>query len=194
MLDKRKLATIVATLLFAFGIGHVTQNGDAIAARLSSIQNPSKDTGGKVGEPELAASLPRPPMEAILPIEMSREIYGNSKRVAANTSAIDANLQNDLPTPLFFRTSCDPELSVAPAPGAMVRLTLDAPCYQNQRITVAHSGLEFADATNADGTYSVEIPALDEDAPFSVVFSDGQSVEASTLILTLDGYERAVVM
>ncbi len=193
-MDKRKAATIVATLLFAFGFGHVTQNGDAIAARLSSIQNPSKDTPGLVKVPELAASLPRPPMEAILPIKMSREIFGNSSRVVANTSEIDANLQNDLPTPLFFDNSCDPEFSVVPAPGAMVQLTLDAPCYQNQRITVAHSGLEFADATNTDGTYRVEIPALHENAPFSVVFSDGRSVEASTLMLTIDGYERAVVM
>ncbi len=57
-----------------------------------------------------------------------------------------------------------------------------------------HSGLEFADATNSDGGYSVEIPALHENTPYIVLFSDGRSVAATTLMLTLDGYERAVIM
>ena len=75
----------------------------------------------------------------------------------------------------------------------MVRLQLDAPCYQNQRITVSHAGLEFADTTAGDGTFSVQMPAMNAFAPFAVTFADCRSIEAKTLKLSLDGYERVAI-
>lgn len=40
--------------------------------------------------------------------------------------------------------SCAPQLSLAPRPGALIALTLDAPCAADQRIEIAHAGLRFA--------------------------------------------------
>ena len=73
----------------------------------------------------------------------------------------------------------------------MVRLSLNAPCHQNERITISHAGLFFADVTDNTGNYSVSVPALQKDAVFEIAFADGSTVDARALVLTQDGYERA---
>lgn len=197
MIDKRKILIAGATILVAFGVGQLMPSGDAIAARMSIVQDEHSELGTGSELPDqykLVMSLPTPPTEAVLPQRQHIRIPGNTSRVAAVTFPIDTDLMMDVSTPLLNVAACDAVLTALPAPGALVRLALNAPCNRNQRIVVTHSGLEFADVTDVDGNYSADVPALEEDASFSVTFADGKSVEAETLMLTLDGYERAVIM
>jgi len=195
MIDNRRILRAGATVVIAAGTGYLMQYGSALAARFTAPK-PSVVTVGisddPIQPPPVALALPTPPAEAILPPRLAPPV--NEQRLAAVLDPIDLTLQNDATIPSLFSQTCDVNLSALPAPGAMVRLTLDAPCYQNQRITVSHAGLEFADATANDGGYSVDVPALSTDGPFLVTFADGRSVRAQTLTLTLDGYERAAIM
>ncbi len=195
MIEKRRILRAGATMVIAAGIGFLMQYGSALAARFTTPK-PAVVANGIPSDPAqsstVALALPTPPAEAIQPPRLAPP--ANELRLAAVSDPIDLTLQNDATIPSLFSQSCDVSLSALPSPGAMVRLTLDAPCYQNQRITVSYSGLEFADATAADGGYSVDVPALSKDGPFLVTFADGRSVRSQTLTLTLDGYERAAIM
>lgn len=194
MIDKSRAVTAGVTLLAAVAVGHFMQSGGAVAGRTNSdIAVAGVGTPVQFTQAPLVAFLPKPPSDAIMPIEFKSPDLGGTSRVAALNVTLDTDLQSDVETPLFLDEACDLTLTALPEPGALVRLNLGASCYQNQRILVSHAGLEFADVTGSDGSFSVEIPAMNQYAPFSISFADGRSVEAKTLNLTLDGYERVAV-
>jgi hypothetical protein len=199
MIDNRRILTAGATLVIAASVGLLMQYGSALAARFKADKAPQV-SAALPADPDpdqpsrLALALPTPPPEAVQPPQLAPLVGADPVRLAAVSQPIDLNLQSDAAVPSLFSQSCNVSLSALPAPGAMVRLSLRAPCYQNQRITISYSGLEFADATAADGSYTVEVPALSKDGPFLVTFADGRNARAQTLTLTLDGYERAAIM
>lgn len=177
MLSRKSILTGVATLIVAAGAGYGLQNGGAIAERVLT------DT----------PYLPAFPTEAGTPIPLRMPDATRTVRVAAATFSIDTDLQNDAPVPQFLPMSCETELTALPLAGAMVRLQLDAPCYQNQRITISHAGLQFADVTSTGGRFGVDFPALNPFAPYAVTFADGKKVEARTLGLSLAGVQRVAI-
>jgi hypothetical protein len=63
---------------------------------------------------------------------------------------------------------CTPELKLAAAPEAMIKLSLAAPCNRGERIVVRHSGLAFSARTNPEGTAELTVPALKVDALVTV--------------------------
>lgn len=196
MIDKRRALTAGAVLLMAMATGHLMQNGGAFASKFAGTDTPAD--AAQVVQPDpgrsvLATALPVPPKEMILPPGLKPSQVGQGRRVASIGFFIDSDERHDAPTPSFFQSSCVIGLTVLPEPGAMVRLQLDAPCYRNQRINIAHVGLEFADATGPDGSYGVSIPVFDKHAAFSVTFADGNSADAKTLGLSVDGLNRVAV-
>ena len=74
---------------------------------------------------------------------------------------------------------CAPTLSAAPRPAAMVRLTLAAPCDPRTRVVIRHAGLAFGAMTSEDGTLSVSLPALAEEAQFTAALPQRAAVTAS---------------
>ena len=87
MIDKRKAFTAGATLLAAIGVGQLIPSGDAIAAKMSTVQDEQNLLVAGSDQPEqirLMASLPTPPDEAVLPIQLHRAIPENTSRVAPN--------------------------------------------------------------------------------------------------------------
>ncbi|MFV2001587.1 MAG: hypothetical protein ACC619_01250 [Paracoccaceae bacterium] len=197
MVKKRNAFIAGSTVLVVLAAGLYMQFGNAIASRFTKAipaitAAPAGDDAQALDAQTLAA-LPAPPPEMVLPGDfLPAEIPATSRVAAVTLSLNDAGL-SEWRAPLLFQTACEPSLSALPAPGAMVRLRLEAPCYRNQRILVEHAGLEFADATGADGSYAVNIPALSEFQQYSVTFADGNSVIAKTLSLSLAGYDRVAI-
>ncbi len=187
MIEPKRMITAGVTLTIAASVGYAMQNGDALASRLlTEPQEPPSVIG-------LSAQFSGLPVDAIIPALDPDPALRNSIRIAAATIQFETENLLDVETPKFLPQTCDLNMTALPQDGAMVRLNLSAPCYQNQRITVSHAGIEFADTTLADGTYNIDIPALNEYASFAVTFADGRSVEAKTLNLQLDGYQRVAV-
>lgn len=195
MISKKRIITAAVTFFIVGGTGYVMQNGDALAARFSAdepvsmaVQPSLKLTGDA-----LAANIPMPPTEAVSPRSLKTQEPVFLNRLVAFNTEIDTEELMELATPSFYPATCAVSLELLPTIGAMVQLDLTAPCYQNQRIEISHGGLEFADATSNEGAFSVMVPALFEYEPYTISFLDGRTVEAKTLMLSVDEYDRVAL-
>lgn len=88
---------------------------------------------------------------------------------------------------------CDMTFDAMPSAGAMVLLTLEAPCKPGERLTVHHNGLMFTEVTDDAGRLSLSVPALGEKAHFIVSFLDGEGAATSAQVPTIDYYDRVVL-
>ena len=91
------------------------------------------------------------------------------------------------------RLGCDTDLSAVAVDQAHVRIGIIAPCQQNERLTVHHSGLMFTAATDENGLYSVTVPAMSEHAVFIVDFVNGADMVASVSVPDLTDFDRVAV-
>jgi len=89
--------------------------------------------------------------------------------------------------------SCEAGFTATAAPGAMVELTLEAPCYSGQSVDIFHGGLRFSHLLNDAGILQITLPAMEEDAFFNAHFSDGHTESTDILMLTVTDYMRVAL-
>lgn len=89
---------------------------------------------------------------------------------------------------------CRPRLDLAAQPGAMIHLSLSAPCNRAERVIVRHSGLSFSVKTQQDGTASLSLPALKSDATVVVYFKDSRLVLGRVAVSDAAAYTRFAVV
>jgi hypothetical protein len=77
---------------------------------------------------------------------------------------------------------CAPVLSLAAAEGAMIDLSLDAPCHAGERIVIRHSGISFTSAMGLDGRLSLSLPALESEALVAAYF-EGSAIALATVMV-----------
>lgn len=75
---------------------------------------------------------------------------------------------------------CGITVSATALPAAMVALDVMAPCRADATVTINHSGLEIVSTTDALGLLTLDIPAFETPAFFSVTFADG--IEETVLV------------
>ncbi len=85
---------------------------------------------------------------------------------------------------------CEVGFTANAAPGAMVELTLEAPCYAGQNVDIFHAGTRFTTLLDDRGLMQVAVPALEEDAFFNALFADGRTEATDILMLTAQDYQR----
>lgn len=90
--------------------------------------------------------------------------------------------------------TCEVGFTATAAPGAMVDLTLEAPCYAGQQVDIFHAGARFSEMLDDAGIFEVSVPALEEDAFFSAKFADGRTEATDILMLTVDDYQRTALL
>jgi hypothetical protein len=88
---------------------------------------------------------------------------------------------------------CDIDMTATPIAGAMISVTLNAPCHGSERVTLHHNGLMFTDLMQPDGTLSVDVPALNETALVIASFLDGGGAVATAEITSVPFYDRVVL-
>lgn len=121
--------------------------------------------------------------------------------VSASLSGASDAAMNDLvgitpvaaTTPATDGDHCRPSMQLAAVPGAMVHLSLSAPCNRNERIVVRHSGLSFATRTHADGKATLLFPALKPDATVAVYLADAHLVLGRVDVPEVAGFTRYAV-
>lgn len=88
---------------------------------------------------------------------------------------------------------CDTVIATKRQPGAMVELSVSAPCFPDAEFLVHHEGLVFSAIKDGDGNATVTVPALVPNAEFAI--SVGNVMQASTSIFVpeLRQYDRAVL-
>lgn len=97
-------------------------------------------------------------------------------------------------TPPAGGDRCHPTLELAPLPGAMIYLSLDAPCNRGERIIVRHSGLSFSLKTQADGRTAVTLPAMRSDAMVAVYLQDARLVLGKVAVPDASAYARFAIV
>lgn len=89
--------------------------------------------------------------------------------------------------------NCDITVFASAMTMATVLLSIDAPCQPSTEVKVSHQGVSFDVMTDEDGLASADIPALSENAVFSMSFESGESAIAETRVTDFSDYDRAVL-
>lgn len=183
-LDKRKLTRIVAVVAVALAAGHLVQT---IAARKGVTPAPAaalSDAAKPVEVVQLAATNdpvpdPTPPQPVLPPIAMG---------------VLPAPVLVPEPAPLpMEKVEADPcavTFDLMVDAGAMLGLTLLAPCHPAERVVLRHAGLAVTAMTTANGALFLTLPALESAARVQVNFADGIKAEAALAVPELVALRR----
>lgn len=144
----------------------------------------------------VSASQPEGTVTPVLPeIEETNVIIPHAEQsLAPAATVVPASFDDPLTTPLAPSVApladsaglsplglpCDITVSATAMPAAMVALDVMAPCRTNAAVAINHSGLQVIATTDALGLLTLDIPAFETPAFFSVEFSDG--VEETVLV------------
>lgn len=79
-------------------------------------------------------------------------------------------------------TDCPVTLDLAVVPGAMIGVTLLAPCAPNARVVLQHQGLAVTGMTTASGALFASLPAMTAQAMVAAVMADGTKVETTLAV------------
>ena len=115
--------------------------------------------------------------------------------LAAVTDFGSAEREPFAPTPVDgLADTCAIEASATPMPGALVALTVSAPCNSGEEVEFGHAGLRFSEQLGPDGGIELMVPAMTADAVFTVAFANGQQVSAEASVADIADYERVALV
>ncbi len=89
--------------------------------------------------------------------------------------------------------ACSTQLDLIPQPGAMIGLTLLAPCHPEERVVLRHAGLAVTGKTSASGALFATIPALTAVSQVEVLFPSGEVATAQIGMPEITAMQRFVV-
>lgn len=206
MLQKRTLLLVGGTLITAIGIGVLMQLGEnrsqkpvPEAALPKSIEvTDITMTSAESETPEMRVNA-----QSLLPdtLPLSQAIPTIAPLTnpsVSDTTVRQASLSTPLETPeadtaVNVAPGCEISFNARSSAGAMVDLSITAPCLKNERATVHHSGLMFTLATNDSGQANVAVPAFNEKAVFILAFANGEGAVAQTTVASLQFYDRVAI-
>lgn len=138
--------------------------------------------------PETGMSLPRDPLAVIR---------------AATFPALDGSARTDTgfdapQTPSAidqspFGTPCGMDLSARAIEGAMIELTLNAPCHPNARVEISHARLTIAVSSGHAGLLKVAIPAFEANSRVAVQVDDGPVLSTRIAVPDMARFERVAI-
>jgi len=92
-----------------------------------------------------------------------------------------------------FGLPCGLTVTTEAQPAAMVALDIMDPCQPNARVVVEHSGLNLTGQTDAMGILTMDIPAFESPAFFTVRMPDGATASALAGLPDIANYARVGV-
>jgi hypothetical protein len=199
---KRKLSILMATLALAAAAGHMMQSGqDApVAGAVASVLPPpdaADEVAGGLAEASAPAAADAEPRAAIragsglaLPPEPPAVARTVLAAVQASLPAVGPASDAAAPALVEAAPACTPVLSLAAAPGAVIALSLSAPCDPDARVVVRHEGLGFTAATDAEGRLELEVPALATMARVRVLLPGNEVALAEVAVPEAAGFLR----
>lgn len=171
MLSGKKILRAAAVIVIALGAGHAAETLRAPAPD----REVNLDAVRKSATPAVSAGSAAP--DAALP------------RSASLTAPDKAGLENLIGiTPVAASIPqgkddpCTPTLALGASPGAMITLSLSAPCNRSERVVVRHSGLSFSAETGPGGSLALNLPALRRDALVAVYLGESQAILGRTTV------------
>lgn len=218
MSKKRLLVTTVGTVGCAFGIGYFMQLDNApkptpvpaaveiSAAPVQDAPALVEDTGAVTAEmpvvetedaqvqSEPAVNLDAITLTSIDVTPVLKSITASLlETVALEDPAPEVENQAATVDPLEPFTGCDLRVSAEAADMAFVRLSVEAPCNANDRVTIHHTGMMFSKVTSTGGRVDVDIPALSQTGVFIVELENGEGAVAMVDVPELENFDRVAL-
>ncbi len=172
------LATLGLSAALA-GTGAGAASDEAASAESPVVQMAS-------GTGSMSETLPPVPAEA--PAAPILAQPGRLTQAPADVGSVSE--QPDLSP---FGLPCGLSVTATAGDGAMVALDIMDPCQPFERVVIEHSGLNLTGQTGVMGLLTMDIPAFENPAFFTVRMPDGTSESALAVVADLDQYNRAGV-
>ena len=89
---------------------------------------------------------------------------------------------------------CAITMDAVASPGALVSLSIQAPCNSGGEVRITHAGLVFSEQLYTDGSLDITVPAFTTTAEFVAVFDDGATAKAATTVSDMAGFDRIAIV
>lgn len=188
---------VFASFVAAFFIGHVVQTDDQdsvifASAELGTAPQEAFVDPGSVqlasADSTAAIGLPLGP-ETVLSAGFGRM---TSPAVRTRETLVNNPLEN-IPRFNAYGVACDTALTATSQPAAMVVLDISTSCHLNQPFVVQQGALRVSGVTSAVGLATVAVPALSQLPDFSVIFEDGLTLKAATMVDDFKNFDRVAL-
>lgn len=185
--------TVASTVLFAGAVGFIVQYGE---------------TAPTIGDDEASASYNKPPHTLMLSKNAQGEAVFGMPPITSTPADHAANVHEVLAVDVVYKElavprlgpilatpviGCDTSVSAKRRPGAMVALTVSAPCFEDAEFAVQHEGMIFSATTDDDGAAEVLVPALMPNAMFEIAFDNIVQANTGIFVPELRQYDRVVL-
>lgn len=114
-------------------------------------------------------------------------------QLADATPALQTEVPAPLIEPLPVAQACPVTLDLAVVPGALLGVTLIAPCAPNARVVLQHEGLSITGVTTVTGALFTSLPALTTTAEVKATLPGGQSISATLEVPQAADFRRFAV-
>ncbi|WP_146038040.1 hypothetical protein [Tabrizicola aquatica] len=171
MAFRWSLVRASAALAVALAAGHLAQ-AVRPADPAALIATASKDTVAP--QSTMAVSVPK-----------SASLRSGLVDQATDLSRITSVSADTAPA-----ADCPASLGLTALPGAMIGLSLTAPCNRAERVVIRHAGLSFTARTGAEGTLHIQFPALQQTALVAVYLEGSAIVLGEVPVTDLGGLRR----
>lgn len=200
-----EFVTAFSTVGCAIGIGFLMQSGEVAELRYGSGQLAATSTVPLVGKPPVRVTVSDlTDATEDTGLDIAAITLTSAKLPVSDTIAADYRevIEASAPDGIFQKLAehdrplsdeCRATAVATPTAAAMVKLNLEAPCQGNERITISHEGMVFAETLSEDGHLEVVIPALKEVAEFTGSFLNGESVTVSAQVESVPLYDRVIL-
>lgn len=112
-------------------------------------------------------------------------------------SAVTPVAATDLPvtslSPRIVEKDCPLSLEALSLPGALLSVTLEAPCQAEERLVLRHAGLAVTAQISAKGFAQVTLPALTVKAEVEALLASGTRLHAQAMVPEVANLRRFVV-
>lgn len=201
----RKLTLIAGTGAVALGAGHFVQQkaanrtvADLPGVVVSDIRpvaaGPSQVATVQTEAPVLPPAA-GPVASPILPAQdEAPDVPQADVLAAADPDLFAVPDAPGMPAPAMVpAAACAISLDLLPQPGAMIGISMLAPCHPDQRVVLNHAGLTVTARTSASGALASSLPALTAVAQVDVIFADGERVRGTLPLPDFAGIKRFAV-
>jgi hypothetical protein len=172
----RWAARFLAVLAIALAAGHLVQTLAARKAALEPAQS-SLTAPANLKSPVNIVQLSSTPNEAGLTAPLLAAPVLPAAPLAASPQSVD----------------CTPRMQLKAAPGAMVDMTVSAPCDASAPVVLKHAGLVVSERIGALGHLVLRLPALDSAGRFALRLPDGREATAALPVPELAGMKRFAI-
>ncbi|MDG1473253.1 MAG: hypothetical protein P8Q26_17065 [Ascidiaceihabitans sp.] len=197
MLKTREMLTAAGTLACAVGIGFIIHSGDTAKQRYSDVAtaNAPAEIAPSIVDANIASAAGT--LLEVQDITLTSAQTDTSDVIVTPETGVQLASASALVTPKLDTpvpaASCEISAAATASKGAMIDVELAAPCMPNEHVTVHHNGIMFSQSTALDGSLSVSVPAMSEEAVVIFAFPNGEGAVAQVSVPDLGQYDRTAI-